>query len=88
MIFSNTAIIVVNAAKLKNKKNKAPQIFPNCIFAKILGNVWKINPGPCPGSTLYAKQAGITIKPATNATNVSKHTTVTASDVNFLLLSM
>jgi hypothetical protein len=39
IIFSNTAIIVVNAAKLKNKKNKAPHTFPSCIFAKILGNV-------------------------------------------------
>ena len=46
IIFSNTAIIVVNAAKLKNKKKKVPQIFPKGILAKIFGNVWKIRPGP------------------------------------------
>ena len=46
MIFSNTAMTVVSAAKLKNTKNMAPQSLPPAICAKIFGMVMKIRRGP------------------------------------------
>ena len=51
MIFSNTAMTVVKAAKLRKTKNRAPQIRPPRICANRLGMVIKIRPGPESGST-------------------------------------
>ena len=49
-IFSNTAIIVDNAAKDINKKNRDPQIRPPAIWLNTFGSVIKIRDGPAPGS--------------------------------------
>ena len=70
-IFSKTAITVVRAAKLKNRKKSAPQIIPPSIALKMFGNVIKIRLGPLPGFILKARQAGKMIKPAMIATAVS-----------------
>ena len=48
------------------KKNRGPFIS--------LGRVINISDGPAPGSTLYVKQAGNIIIPATNATNADTAT--------------
>ena len=72
MIFSNTAMIVDKAAKLINTKNRVPKILPPAIWLKILGRVTNTSPGPSPGFTWKAKQAGKIIKPASRATRVSK----------------
>ncbi len=79
MIFSNTAIIVDKAAKLINTKNNVPQTWPNHISLKILGNVINTNPGPLPGLTPKAKQAGKIINPDNKATNVSNVQTLIVS---------
>ena len=82
--FSNTAIIVDNAANVRNKKNKNAQILPPLICAKIFGNVIKIRLGPAPGSIPYEKHAGMIINPAVRATNVSRSIIFTASPVRLL----
>ena len=50
MIFSNTAIIVDSAAKVRNRKNSALHKNPPGICAKILGSVINTRLGPAPGS--------------------------------------
>ena len=47
--FSNTAMIVEIAAKLRKRKNRLPHSTPPLIFAKILGKVIKIRLGPASG---------------------------------------
>ena len=81
IIFSNTATIVVNAAKVRNRKNNAAHALPPGICAKILGIVMKIKLGPAPGSMPKAKQEGIMMNPAISATNVSNAVILTASPV-------
>ncbi len=81
IIFSKTAITVESAAKDKNRKNRVPQILPPAIWLKIWGRVMKIREGPASGSTPKAKQAGIMISPAINATKVSKIPMLMASPV-------
>ena len=71
-IFSNTAMMVDRAAKLMKMKNRVPKMRPPAIWLKILGRVTNTSPGPSPGFTLKAKQAGKMIKPANRATRVSK----------------
>lgn len=50
IMFWNTAIIVVRAAKVINRKNIAPQILPPAIWLNTLGRVTNTSPGPSPGS--------------------------------------
>ena len=80
-IFSNTAIIVVKAAKVINRKNSAPHIRPPGMELKIFGKVTNTSLGPLPTSTLNAEQAGKMIKPAIKATKVSKRVIWQASPV-------
>jgi hypothetical protein len=49
-MFSNTPIIVDNAANARNKKNRLPQIRPNAIPENTRGRVRKIRLGPAVGS--------------------------------------
>ena len=49
MIFSKTAMIVENAAKVINRKKNVPQILPPGIWIKTFGSVIKISSGPAPG---------------------------------------
>jgi len=49
MIFSNTAMIVENAANVINKKKKVPQILPPGIWINTFGSVINISSGPAPG---------------------------------------
>ena len=83
--FSNTAIIVVSAAKDMNRKNRPPQILPPAIPANMLGSVTNIRFGPESGCIPKEKHAGITIRPAVRATNVSSEVTLTASPDQFLV---
>ena len=46
------------AAKLMNTKNRVPRRRPPAIWLKMFGRVTKTSPGPSPGSTPKAKQAG------------------------------
>ena len=71
-MFSNTAITVDSAAKDINRKNRAPQSLPPAIWLNTFGRVMNTSPGPAPGSTLNAKHAGMMIRPAISATNVSR----------------
>ena len=86
VMFSKTAITVESAAKLMNRKNNAPQIFPLGIWLNMFGNVTKIKPGPAPGFMPYAKHAGKMINPAVNATNVSSPVTIKLSPKSDLSL--
>ncbi len=76
--------MVVNAAKVRNKKNSAAHTRPPGIWANILGIVMKIRLGPAPGSIPNAKQDGIMINPAINATKVSSAVILTASPARLL----
>ena len=82
MIFSNTAMMVDRAAKLINTKNRVPQRRPPAIWLKIFGRVTKTSPGPSPGSTPKAKQAGKITSPAISATTVSRMQMFTDSPIN------
>ena len=84
MMFSNTAMIVENAANVMNTKNKLPHNLPIGMLLKIFGNVTKIRFGPLSGCTPYAKHAGKMIIPAQRATNVSRIATFTASPIRDL----
>ena len=88
IIFSNTATSVVNAAKLKNRKNNPPHTHPPATCAKIFGIVINIRLGPAPGSIPYAKHAGIIMKPAISATIVSSTVIFTASPNNLWSFSI
>ena len=81
MMFSNTAMTVDRAAKVRNTKNRAPQSRPMGISLKILGSVTKIRLGPESGATPKEKQAGKMMNPAISATRVSRMPTRTASPV-------
>ena len=72
MMFSNTAMTVERAAKLMKMKNSVPHSWPPAMTLKMLGRVTKTRPGPEPGSTPKAKQAGKMIRPAIRATKVSR----------------
>ena len=72
---SNTAITVVSAAKLMNRKKSEPQSRPNGMLRNTFGSVTNMRPGPSPGFTPYAKHAGITMSPAETATSVSSSPT-------------
>ena len=87
-MFSKTAITVDAAAKIINKKNKAPQILPPAMELNTFGSVIKIRLGPSPGSTPYAKHDGKMIRPAIKATKVSRSVTRTASPVRLRDLSI
>ena len=87
-MFSKTAITVDTAAKIINKKNKAPQILPPAMELNTFGSVIKIRLGPSPGSTPYAKHDGKMIRPAIKATKVSRSVTRTASPVRLRDLSI
>ena len=78
-MFSNTAMIVVSAAKDIKTKNKDPHNLPIAISLKIFGKVTKTRPGPSPGFTPKEKHAGKMISPATRATVVSNKVTFTLS---------
>ena len=82
MMFSNTASTVENAANAMNTKNRLPHKRPIGMWLKILGRVTKIRFGPLSGETPNAKHAGKMIKPAVNATNVSRMATLTASPMS------
>ena len=84
MIFWNTAIIVESAANVINKKKNVPQILPPAIALNTFGRVTNTSPGPSPGSTPKAKQAGNIINPATIATTVSKIVILIAYSVSFV----
>ena len=58
MIFSNTAMTVDRAAKVRNTKNRVPHRRPSAISLKMLGRVTKIRLGPESGRTPKEKQAG------------------------------
>ena len=76
IIFSNTAITVVKDANVIKTKKSVPQICPNFILIKTLGNVTKISDGPESGATPKAKQAGNIINPLIIATKVSNEAMV------------
>ena len=88
MIFSNTAMMVDNAAKFIKMKNKDPQIRPLLMALKILGSVTNTRPGPLPASTPKDIQAGKMIKPAMIATNVSRIMIFKDSPLNERFLSI
>lgn len=88
MIFSNTAITVESAAKLRKIKNIVPKKEPIGMFEKTFGRVSKTKLGPLPGFTLNAKHAGKIINPATIATNTSRLPIVIASPNKLLSLLM
>jgi len=73
-MFSKTAITVDAAAKIINKKNKAPQILPPAMELNTFGSVIKIRLGPeaIPSVPRNTNTAGMIIIPARNATPVSK----------------
>ena len=73
-----------NSTNIINAKKRVPQIRPPAILLNTFGSVWKIRPGPAPGSTPYAKQAGKIIRPAVIATNVSRTVTLIASPISAL----
>ena len=50
MMFWNTAITVVRAAKDMKMKNSAPHTRPKGMLLNTLGRVTKIREGPCPVS--------------------------------------
>ena len=79
IIFSNTAIIVEIAAKVRNRKNRLPHSLPSGMWLKIFGSVMKIRLGPEVWSTLYVKHAGNIMRPDVIATNVSRITTLVDS---------
>ena len=81
MIFSNTAMTVDRAAKLMNRKKSAPKIRPPAIWLKMLGRVTNTSPGPSPGFTSKAKQAGKMTRPDSRATVVSRQQIRTDSPV-------
>ena len=70
-IFSNTAMMVVIAAKDMNRKNRKPHNLPCDIALKTFGNVTNTRPGPLSAATLKEKQEGNIISPAIKATQVS-----------------
>ena len=80
-MFSNTAMTVESAAKDMNTKNSEPQSRPNGMLLKMLGRVTNTRPGPEPGFTPKAKQAGKMMSPAMSATMVSSRTMYRASPV-------
>ena len=82
MMFSNTARTVEKAANAMNTKNRLPHRRPSAMWLKIFGSVTKIRFGPLSGATPKAKHAGKIIRPAVNATNVSRIATLTASPSN------
>ena len=71
MMFSNTAITVLSAAKLMKRKKSVHHSCPRGICSKTLGSVMNTRPGPLPGSTPKAKHAGKMMRPAMRATRVS-----------------
>ena len=79
MIFWNTAITVDRAAKVIKRKKRLPHSLPPGISRNTLGRVTNTSPGPSPGLTPKAKQAGKMIKPDKTATQVSKTRMLTAS---------
>ena len=87
-MFSNTATTVVRAAKLMNRKKRAPQNVPPASWLKMLGSVTKIRPGPAPGFTPNAKQAGKMMKPDISAAKVSRPMMLIHSPVRLLDLSI
>ena len=52
MMFWNTAMMVENAAKDINRKNRVPHILPPAIWLNTLGRVIKIRDGPALDSML------------------------------------
>ena len=88
IMFSNTAITVDIAAKIIKRKNNAPHMRPPGIELNTFGIVWKRSEGPESGLMLYAKHEGITIRPATIATNVSREAIITVSPKRLLSLLM
>ena len=71
-MFSNTAMIVVKLAKVKNRKNSAPHTRPPAMLTNTRGRVRKIRGGPLLASMPKLKQAGKMIMPDMNATKVSR----------------
>ena len=71
MIGSMIAMIDVIAANASNTKNSAPKIAPPFMPINAAGKVWKISPGPDPGSRSLANTRGKIIRPARSATSVS-----------------
>lgn len=49
--FSNTAITVVSAAELRNRKNSTPHQRPPGMWLNTFGSEMKTSPGPEPAST-------------------------------------
>ena len=73
-MFSKTAMTVDRAAKDMNTKNREPQKRPKGILLKMFGRVTNTRPGPEPGLTPKAKQAGKMMRPAMSATTGSSRT--------------
>ena len=46
MMHSNTATMVVSAARVRKRKKKNPQTRPPAMLAKTLGRATKMSPGP------------------------------------------
>ena len=59
------------AANTNKMKNKVPNTCPPGMAPKAIGSVWKIKPGPAPGSRSLAKTIGKMASPARSATSVS-----------------
>ena len=85
-MFSKTAITVDTAAKIINKKNKAPQILPPAMELNTFGSVIKIRLGPESGCMPTEKAAGKMINPASIATKVSMIPTLKAVLVRLVSL--
>ena len=62
-IFSNTAIMVVTAAKDMNRKNRKPHNLPPDMALNTFGSVTNTRPGPLSAATLKEKQEGNIIRP-------------------------
>ena len=88
LMFSNTASMVENAAKVIKTKKSVPQIWPPAIPLNTLGNVMKIRLGPLSGLMPKEKQVGKIISPETNATKVSNMAMFMDSPKRLRLLSM
>ena len=74
MEHSSSDIEEVSAATKKSRKKITAKTTPPLIFAKRVGTVMKVSPGPAAGSAPKAKTAGKIISPARKATAVSmKH---------------
>ena len=87
-MFSNTASTVVKLAKVMNRKNSAPQIWPPAILTNTRGSVRKISEGPLSGWMPKLKQAGKMIMPDMKATKVSRQQIRTASPGRVCSLDM